>query len=485
MRQQLFWVLATYFTNKGFLALLAFAGLIVQGLVTLSVLTLLDLAPAEANIPAPSQLPWFVGLGPATSAMGVGGVLARQFRNPASHLAPCFHRAHFLVGLNWLGIIVAGVLICTWTAGVPLLPGLFLAVGMTGCLFSAGVNLTAQRHLGQAMESSPLDKLLGLGALVIFPLLFMPVGWLTNSQLLHGLLLIGTAYAWRACQTLQGLAGARATFGNVAGRATTSFERSSNWVEWSLESFLENWKGPSPKSSLWNRVLRWRVGNPRTLPVMAVVAGSIVIAIFPWILPVISPLFRQTPTPLRLGLYPTFVLFVVCIQIAFVWRKRLTCLDVESLRPISRTVLQREWAASLASDLIPPALTAGAIATLSFQLRDEWFSASAWQGLIPDWAETTSLLVFLSGALWLACLAFTSIIVVIEQRWLGLVIAFGMFLLGGIPFGALLGRSARQLQFDSDPSAAIPLMLIPAIVSAVIVACMWRLWTRIDFDRRL
>jgi hypothetical protein len=81
-------------------------------------------------------------------------------------------------------------------------------------------------------------------------------------------------------------------------------------------------------------------------------------------------------------------------------------------------------------------------------------------------------------------LAFTGIIVVIERPWLGLVIAFGVFFMGGVPFGALLGSLARRWHFVSDPGAALPLLLIPATVSAVVIVCMWRLWTQIDFDRR-
>jgi hypothetical protein len=192
----------------------------------------------------------------------------------------------------------------------------------------------------------------------------------------------------------------------------------------------------------------------------------------------------QSWLPLSLGVYPTFMLFIASFQIAANWRKRLTCLDVESLRPTRRAPLQREWAISLAWDLLPPAFATAAIATLSFQLRDEWLSAFAWQALIAGWAEAVAMLVVLTGALWLASLAFTCIIVVIERPWLGLVIAFGVFFMGGVPFGALLGSLARRWHFASDPGAALPLLLIPATVSAVVIVCMWRLWTRIDFDRR-
>jgi hypothetical protein len=254
------------------------------------------------------------------------------------------------------------------------------------------------------------------------------------------------------------------------------------FAEDAFESFVENWRSPAHKPTLWNRVVRWRAGNPRIAAVLMVVSGSIVIAIFPWILMPVTPSAGRLTLPL--GNYAAVTLLVTSISIAYAWRKRLTCLDVESLRPMRRTTLQCEWAASLASDLLPPALTAGAIATLSFELRDGWFSAIAWQALIAGWGEALAMLVLLSGALWLASLAFASIIVVIERHWLGLALAFGTFLLGGIPFGAMLGRLTRQMRFAPDPSAAIPLLLIPVTVSAVALICMWRLWTRIDFDRR-
>jgi hypothetical protein len=215
--------------------------------------------------------------------------------------------------------------------------------------------------------------------------------------------------------------------------------------------------------------------------VLLIVFGSLGMAIFLFI-PRLAG--SQSWLPLRLGVYPTFMLFIASFQIAANWRKRLTCLDVESLRPTRRAPLQREWAISLTWDLLPPAFATAAIATLSFQLRDEWLSAFAWQALIAGWAEVVAMLVVLTGALWLASLAFTGIIVVIERPWLGLVIAFGVFFMGGVPFGALLGSLARRWHFVSDPGAALPLLLIPATVSAVVIVCMWRLWTQIDFDRR-
>ncbi len=491
MSKQMLWVLRTYLSNKLFLAVLAFA------CWTLALIAARGMFGSKLRVLVPFPFPWFAGVGPAALASAVGGVLAMQFRSPASRLSPRFVQAHAWVAAVWLVTIVAGVSFCTWIQNQPLLATTVFSIGITGFFFGIGVG-SVKPNSDLATELRLLDKLLRLGTMIVMPLWVFSFGRymagelfsgqrvysLTDELLIYGMLLLGTGLSWHACQTLRTLAGATATFGNAPDRAATSSHRGAMFAEESFESFLKNWRSPAHKSTLWNRVLRWRAGNPRTLPVLTVVLGSLVLALGTWILPVISPAHRQTLPPLRLGVYPTFTLFITSILIAYAWRKRLTCLDIESLRPTRRTSLQREWAASLASDLIPPALTAGAIATLSIQLRDQWFSPIAWQALIADWAQALFMLVLLSATLWLASLAFASIIVVIERQWLGLTIAFGTFFLGGIPFGALLGRLTRQMRVVPDPNVAIPLLLIPATVSAVAIVSAWRLWTRIDFDRR-
>lgn len=449
----------------------------------------LDVRPAVDIVRAP----WFVGIAPAFLAMAVGGIMATQFRNPASRLSPSFLRAHGAVGAVWLTIVVTAVLICGRVGRHPLPASLLFATGITGCMFGAGVDMAKRNILGPTMTFSRLDKLLGFGILLVVPLLFVPVGWkvagvphtaqsyleLVDALTVYGFAVVGAGFAWRAHVDLRTIAGATSTLGNGPGRSQTAFQRGSFFAEGALEFFLDGWRLAAYKPSLWNRVLRWRVGNPRLYPVFFLAISAVVTAIVYYFL---KP--TQQPSPAAYGVFPIVVLFTLCSQIFTIWRQRLCCLEVESLRPISRYQLQRDWAVAVICDLFPLVLMTGILVTLSIHLRGDWYSALAWRALLQDWPRVLGAMALYTGTLWLASLAVTSTFIVIERLWLGFVIGFGSLLLGGGTLAALSGVFSRTTRGAAGAYDILPLLWVPTIVSLMVIACMWRLWTRMDFDRR-
>jgi hypothetical protein len=181
---------------------------------------------------------------------------------------------------------------------------------------------------------------------------------------------------------------------------------------------------------------------------------------------------------------PVMLLFATCGQAASGWRKRLSCLDVESLRPISRSTLQREWTISLLLDLLPGAAIVGVLTALMLHINLTAISLRDWQAVISDWPGVLATSIFFSIAIWIITTGLCSLLVVVERTWLRLTLALGLLIACAIVVGPQAAWTTELPRRDLVPEEYIPLLWLPSIMCAIVAAGMWNMWTRIDFDRR-
>jgi len=435
-----------------------------------------------------SPFPFTVAIFPALLAMAVGFMVANQFRSPASRLAPEFVTAHAIVALGWMVIILFVIAVCLSVTRQPLLQSLATGAVVSVFAFGAGVNAVNQRLLGPAARSSIWNWVAGACMWTFFLTLGFPIArqslaaWGLAMLAVTGIIALG--YLRQALTVLRDLPAAGVSNAMAQGnQAATLFD--SRWAFFAVprrEQMIESWAAAPRACSLGFRLWRWRAGNfplPMFRFVLLFAAGAG------------GTLVMLSGVQGKAGVSPTVVvvlsliMFLMgCGQIATVWRKRRTCLDVESLRPISRSVLQRDWAIALALDLLVPAILVGLASAVALQLRGDWRSSEAWRLLVSNWREILVSFAILSAVLWLVTIAVTSLATIIERLWLRVVVLLSTLTASGAAFGLLLALSTDLPRRSIEPVEILPLLWVPTVVSLIVIACMWRLWTRIDFDRR-
>jgi hypothetical protein len=429
------------------------------------------------------KLPWIAAFIPAIVAGGVGFVFAQQFRSGASRVTPAFTLPHAIVAVGWLCAVILTMSLCMGIAQQPIARSISLcgAVAMFG--FSAGVDGVNKRRLGVPARSTPWDWFLLLVTLAFIASIALPrVSEFAEQQqfmIVTGALAFAAAAVWHTCAVLRDLpAGAPNDSSLAADRSAVQFMPGWYATE-RREVLVEYWARRPMIWNPWTRIRRWRTGNPplpsiRFVLMFAAGAGAVIM----------NRASGVAASGSMVAVLSLTMFLMLCGQIATVWRKRLTCLDVESLRPISRSVLQRDWAIALAMDLLVPAILVGLVSTLALQLRGDWRSSEAWRLLVSNWPEILASFTALSAVLWVVTIAFTSLATIIERAWLRIVVLLSTLTASGAAFGLLLALSTDLRRRAIEPVEILPLLWLPTVASLIVIACMWRLWKRIDFDRR-
>ncbi len=454
------------------------ANLIVRGR---ALLTNVEVQPAVVQ----RKLPWIAALVPAIFAGGVGFVVAQQFRSPASRVTPAFAFPHAIVAVGWLCAVILTMSLCMGIAQQPTARSISLcgAAAMFG--FSTGVDGVNKRRLGVAARSTPWEWFLLLVTLAFIISIALPRASEFAGQLqfviVAGAVAFVAAAVWHTVAVLRELpAGGPNEILSAAGIAALQFMPGPH-ATLRRELLVESWTGRPMFWNPWARIQRWRTGNPplpsiRFILMSAAGAGAVLV-----------PLNRvpgAAASGSLVAVLSLIMFLMVCGQIATVWRKRLTCLDVESLRPISRSMLQRDWAIALALDLFVPAILVGLVSAVALQLRGDWRSSEAWRLLVSNWREILVSFAILSATSWVVTIAVTSLATIIERAWLRVVVLLTTLTASGAAFGLLLALSTDLPRRAIEPAQILPLLWVPTVVSLIVIACMWWLWTRIEFDRR-
>jgi hypothetical protein len=420
-------------------------------------------------------------------AMAIGGQLASQFLGSGSRLIPGFASSHALVGV----VLSAGVIVF----GADRL----MTIGVSGpvAIAASAAQVTSIIALGAASALTRTFRPRGIQRLTwMIPVVFVCVlvsfvfpAWDPLASALHSPI-AAVSYALVAC-------GATVlAVWTLAHRAewfsdSSSLERQnpmryewlgmgggSRWMFFTnrRERHIEAGLSTTPNSNWWQRVGRWRLGNPpsRLLGLTLVMVGAFVVTT--WVTTRLSGAPRSSSPFPMLG----FMLIVALLaQAGAQWRARLLVLPLEFLRPYSRRAMQRELAAAFALDLLPVAILFAILATLGFHLNTSINLPWRWVPL--------SFLYFLA----LGCsgiLAVGALVVVVRRLWVSIVLLF-VFVLANMFGGAglvLFERGAPDLFPGLMPTALIlASFCLPILCGAIFCWVLWRRWLRIEIGQRV
>ncbi len=454
------------------------ADLIVRGRALLSTI---DVQPALVL----QGLPWVVGFFPAGLAMGIGVVVASQLSTSASRLAPGFLLTHAVTAFVWLGTTVMVMALSMYVLWQPFVQSLVVCTAATLFFFSIGVDSISKRLLGLAARVTLWDWVIALGTpIVIYAIAFPAVRESAIRGRLTLVVLAGAfaaAAAWHAVTTLYRLSRVQ-----TAGLPSQQYNGQSllgisrGLLLSRRERFLESSCAIPARWTLWKSLQRWRAGN-------APLAVMLFILYFPiGVAPVLFTLAQardEMMVKVNLWVIPLFLLLLITGQVALVWRRRVTCLAVESLRPISRSVLQRQWALAMLLDLFVPSLSLSLLVAVASQLNLSSFRLGGWYMAVPGWQNLLAAAVILTVTLWIISAAVCSLAIVIERQWVRLALFLPLLLASCLGLGFFVTHRTGIPLGSVTAWDVLPLLWAPVMLYAAVLAWMWRQWTRIDFDR--
>ncbi len=443
------------------------------------------------------QPPTFVYLMPCLLAMAVGTVLASQFRNATSAVAANFVTSHAIVAGSWMLAIGLPVACRLWLSAVPAISAIILTAVVLGWALVGGVEFFINLRRTDVIRHRFKEWFHGLSSLGLMVLLISPRGAAeiirnANAGLLVILALVALVMFSLAASGLRGLASQNLSDSTPSGTSKPRIAYRQGWMFASdqRERAIESWLRDPTCWTWWMRVERWRAGNPpfRGLRFAALFSGGAIA--FAALLPLLSPrtraAFESGQFRSQVVLLPVILLLMVCGQIAFAWRKRLQSLDVESLRPVGRKSLQREWGAALVLDVAPIALLIALIeaigVNLEITLPETWPAlgsfAIRWRQVAGDFA----LFALLALA---ASVALSALLIVIERNWLRALSAVGLIAISAAGVVLLAALQSDLPRFGvSNPRLFVAQLWWPLVVAAATIAALWKMWTRIEFDRR-
>lgn len=448
------------------------------------VLPTINVQPAEVV----TRLPWIAGFFPGVLALGVGLVVANQFGSSTSRLAPGFLSAHAITAAGWLSAIIAAMTFSMWMSRQPLMQSVILCGAAAMFFFSAGVDYLNKRRHGPAVSTGIWDWIISLGTPVLIFSGAIP-GATEFAQ--HWRLAIVTASGvfagaavWHSITILRQLPAGNMLDSRLPRHTVPVPTRADRMHAFARrERLIEGWYGVSVSWPLWKRLERWRAGNAPLLALPFILMFSF------GGLAVIVALGRARPNvamavQVNLWFVPLILLLMVCGQVALVWRKRVTCLDMESLRPLSRSMVQGDWAIALLLDLLAPSAIVGLVIAVVSQLDLNAIGLGAWLLALPGWQSLLGAFVILAPALWAATAATCAVQVVVERQWVRLMLAVPFILVNSAGLGLLLAFRAGGPSRNLTAWDVLQLLWLPSLLSLLVLAWMWRMWTRIDFDRR-
>jgi len=446
------------------------------------VLPSIDVEPAMV----PRRYPWVAGYFPAVAAVGIGIVVASQLSSPASRLAPGFLLAHAITAGGWLCGILLAMLLFMVSVRQPVVQSLILCSAAAMFFFAAGVDSVSKRRLGPAARATLWDWIVGLGVPLAILAGVLPdareyaLQWRLLVVLVAGVFLL--VAMWHIVAILYRLPVVQAV-----DRPLPQYDGFLQVNRVSLlarrERLIERWSEGAANWTSWRSLQRLRAGNP-PLNVIPFVAMFLVGALPVFItLRRVRPGAGLDPGPFFVFL-PLIMLLMICGQVALKWRQRLTCLDVESLRPMSRSVVQRDWAIAMLLDLLPSAAIVGLVVGVASQVDLNAMELGNWLRVLPAWPNLLGAFVFLTAVLWMITAAACSLLVVIERQWMRLALTVLLLLMNSVGMGFLLAFRPGGPPRNLTAWDVLPTLWLPLVTGALVLAGMWHRWVRIDFDRR-
>jgi hypothetical protein len=435
-----------------------------------------------------SRSPWVVGFIPGLLAMGVGAVVASQFTSSASRLAPGFASAHAIVAGGWLLLVMIATCLAFAIARMPLVQAAAFSGAGSTLFFYGGAELIRNRRLGGPVRSTPVQWMMAITVPAIILLAALPgaseLAQRWSPVLLVAAVAFGLAVLWQVVEILRSLPGGSSHQKLAQSGAPVPFQPGPIYALAPREELFERWAAEPPRWSPWMCIRRWRAGNPqlRVVPIILLITfGSVAGAYF---MQGFNPGTDRSALKINVWLLPLVLLVMVVGQIAFIWRKRVASLDVESLRPIARSTLQRDWALALLLDLATPSLAVGLFVALATSVDLGALELGIWRAALPDWRTVLLAAAVLTAVAWIVTAAVATLAVVIERAWVRLIAFLSLLALCSLGPGIALGLRVSNSPVPIGLWDVLPLLWMPTVLCALVAVWMWRMWTRIDFDRR-
>jgi hypothetical protein len=431
--------------------------------------------------------------GMLAAAIGVG--LSGAFRGPASRLAPRFAPSHAAVAA---ALAVAVIVLTAWrvTAGgndplaatIAAVAAVCTVVSMTsGGLVEAQVAQRLRKGKGILWLKQALFFFL-LGSLAL-PSVGPPLMRGEMPGLLAALGLVSAASIVLTVVTLRGMAHAPEIVELPAGagartRAAWQMQFRPGWMFATAgsEDRIERWIQRQSEWTWWQRVGRWRMGNPplRSERMMAMMLAVMVPVLWLMDTTILAANGRMGFAVLRgqVLLVAGLLAMTVAIRVATTWRLRMLMLPLESLRPYGRRALQNEMAAGLVADVAPSVALVAAFDAIGLNLNSAW--QVAWARVPGDFALMLTCVLPLVVGL-------AAMMVVVKREWLAISLVLAVpVLLGMALMGlAILQADAPARMFGEVATRAFFRQLwIPGVLGAGLAYGMYRRWLAMGIGSR-
>jgi hypothetical protein len=366
-----------------------------------------------------------------------------------------------------------------------------LAVVATVCSMASGGTTE-----GQLAQRQPRRKwVVWLKLLLFFALLGLLTRTQTGPAILRGerpwLLALLGCMAAASCAltviTLRGFVSAPETAPSPAREArpwslTWQAQFRPGWMfaTASAEDRIERWAEGHTAWTWWQRVQRWRAGNPPFRAERMVLSMLVLVALF---ITAMSTQFSDTRSSFfdlvrsQFLIVSGFMCIGAAIRVAATWRARMLTLPLEVLRPCDRRVLQNEMAAAFLIELVPLVLLMAALEAVGLNIDATW--RVAWNRVPGDFALlAVCVLPLVVGV--------GAVMVVVKREWLATLLLLAAPMLLAIAVGALV---ALQYQNPTQvvragPRAFLTQLWAPAIIGAALAAWMYRRWLAMEIGAR-
>ena len=235
---------------------------------------------------------------------------------------------------------------------------------------------------------------------------------------------------------------------------------------------LEKLPQAEVRPSLWQRVERWRIGNPpqhlMKFSLIVLMGMLLWAAVISWSWP---PSTSAINTSICCG--ALIVTVAGASRTAVMWRARLLVLSAEVLKPVSRMAIQKEWMLALARDIAPLVGLATIVLSVANNLGRNY--SINWFGVGQNILQILPV-----AFVW--TMGFASTLIVIQRTWLGLLLGVSVMYLQTAFFMVVLavfftpGVNTIPLKF--------PFLAFSFVASAILCYIMSRKWFRTEIGAR-
>jgi hypothetical protein len=439
-------------------------------------------ALVHRQMPLPALLLPIFSLG-----LSVGAMLAYQLRCASGGVIPNFTRRNLQVTAAWMlagGILQIVVLMLAGfeLAAVPLTVAL-ASLALAAVLFAM---LQQQLHtLSTLWQLGPFLQGVALAAVLVIPnsVNYLRVG---NPVLLTALLfspLLSYGIGRKAVRNL-----VRTEPASVLPRRQTTdpmpFKPGWSFATEASEEKIESWPRSREHWTWWNRIQRWRTGNPPFRYLwFGMVAGFwfLLVASFPAL---IIPAQATRTFTSQMVLMPMIMMGIVSWRVAQSWFTRIGALGTESLLPYWRKNLQQELALALVFDLVAGIAALAMLQAITANLSFDPYRESLLTSWTVNWSRVpVDFLWIMLGAVPVST-ALAGLLILIQRPWLKVLATFLMMMTLASATGLLVGMTVETPALRQiDPRPVLINLWLPALLGSAMAWVLYRKWRTMELDR--